>query len=217
MTVLTVLAWILFGILGGLFCAVMVGGLMLLADLRPRSRKAALGLVAVVGLGVVGGVLAGLLVLAIAIQTQGGQSVSGAVVGGCIGCFLLPFTTNGLYPLVIARLTSSTRDSGSAHALIRPLGCVIGILAFFAGAYLGAQLGSVVGASSFLLGGALGPFVGGALALVIPLQLWVTLHSETYSWSAPGRASRRTRVSARGWMRMSELQRGARARSRRWD
>lgn len=214
MTVLSLLAWILFGILGGFFCAVMVDGPMLLADLRPKSRKAALGLAAVVGLGAVGGLLAGLLVLAITTQTQGGQSVSGAVVGGCCGCFLLPFITNGLYPLVIARLTPSTKDSGFA----RPLGCVIGIVAFFAGAYLGAQLGSVVGSSSFLLSGALGPFVGGALALVIPLQLWVTLHSETYSWSAAsGRASRGTRVSGRAWMRMSEVQRGARARSRRWD
>lgn len=215
MTAPFVLAWLLFGILGGICCAALVGGPMLLADLRPRSGKAALGLLVVCALGAIGGALAGIIVLAVDTQTPGGESVSGAIAGGCIGCFFLPFVTYGLYSLLVSRFIPSTRNADSASAAIRPLGCVIIVLALIAGAYVGAQLGAVVGSGSFLLGGALGPFTGGMAILVIPLQLWVALHDETYGWS-PGRR-RGTRISASAAIRLREQRQQSRSRSRRWD
>jgi hypothetical protein len=215
MRVLFVLAWLLFGILGGIFCAAMVGGPMLLADLRPRSVKAALGASIIGFLGMLGGALAGIVIFAMDTQMQGGESVSGAIAGGCIGGFLLPFVMYHLYPLLVSRLAQSTKDSGFAYTLIRPLGCVIAVLACIAGAYLGAALGALVGAGSFLLGGALGPFTGGMALLVIPLQLWVTLHDDTYGWSPKRR--RGTLIAARTAIHMRELQRQSRSRSRRWD
>ena len=207
--------WLLLGAIGGLFCSFALGGPKLLASFVPKDWKGALRLLAALAIGALGGIMAGGIFQAIASQAQGGgEQGAGAIVGGFLGFFLLPFIVYSLYHLLEYRLEQATDDTPHfGERMLRSGGCIIAAMLPL-GIFLGGWLGYALTSSSFALGSIIVPFAGGVALLVIPLLIWLSVHTEEMPQRGRMGAMELTGRRRLGWD--LRQQRRAGARRRRW-
>ncbi len=195
------LAWVMTGALGAIFCVWALGGPESLPDFLPLSIKGAARLVMACAIGGFGGILGGMLIQGANAAALGADPQStGGNFGAALGIFLAPFLTFGLYHTLEYRLRQlhSPRTS-LGWRVLGSAGWVVVLVAPALGFLVGGNLGHALGAYDFLLGAVLVPFAAGTLVFMVPLLFWLISQTDScYQWDNEVRPRSRAPGSVAG-------------------